>query len=518
MLRIGGLASGIDTDTMIVQMMAAHRMPVDRLIQQRTTLEWQRDAYREMNTKMTDYRNNKLSDFRLQGTFLHNKVTITGDSSAISARAIGDVQSSSLTVTVHELATAAAKWSHSSIRNGENDIDASDVLLNQSSNLSSGQFPDEEYEYSFKINGNEVKVNVAEDSLNTIISRINTITNVTAFYDHHLGKISFMAKETGAVNGANGGQTFIEFEDGDGFLQDVFKINVDDNTPGDDSTEARNADVTINGMRTSRESNVFMVNGIEVTLLQATSHEASIQIARDTDQIFDAVVRFVNEYNEMLESINQKINEDRDRGYHPLTEQQRKDMSDKDVELWEETAKKGMLRNDSILTSIADKMRMIVSSNVEVEEGKFLSLASLGITTGSYTERGKLHIDEFLLKEAINADPDGVKELFTKRADDDTPIGSSVTSVQGIGVVLYEEFRLSISQISEKAGSPLSLVNTSFLGKDIERINERIEDANRRMQMIEDRYYRQFSAMEAAIQRLNMQADSLLGMFGGGQY
>ncbi len=55
-IRISGLASGIDTETMIKQLMQAERAPVDRLSQKKQTLTWQRDAYREMNRVLLDFR------------------------------------------------------------------------------------------------------------------------------------------------------------------------------------------------------------------------------------------------------------------------------------------------------------------------------------------------------------------------------------------------------------------------------------------------------------------------------
>lgn len=508
MLRIGGLASGIDTDTMVTQLIKAHSIPVDRMIQQRQIIEWQRDAFRDMNLKMTDFRNNKLSNYRLQGTFIDYRANIKGDTTAVSAKAVGDVQGSALTIKVDRLATAAAKWSYEDIRSGNGELDTLKALNQQIDALDRDEFA--KTDYTIKINGKEINIYVQADSIESIISKINHQTDVTAFYDNETGRISFKSDHTGVTNGPDNSD-YIVFEDDDNFLRDTFKINVGTNSETD-STRAMNADVTINGMQTNRTDNVFVVNGIEVTLLEATGREATIGMARDTDKIFDAVMNFVKEYNEMLELLNGKIGEEKYRDYRPLTEDQKNAMTDKEIDRWEEMAKSGLLKNDPILSKLANTMRTVISSRVEVEDGKFLSLSSLGIKSGSYTERGKLYVDEFALREAIEADPDAVTMLFTKRGNDNSS-ENTATSGQGIGTTLYAEFKLGLDEIVEKAGSPLSLVNNSFIGKSLESMNERIEAANRRLSELEARYYRQFSAMETAMHQLNSQSIALANMF-----
>ena len=53
--RIGGLASGMDIDTLVSDLMKAERLPLDKLTQKKQILEWQRDDYRSMNTLLSDF-------------------------------------------------------------------------------------------------------------------------------------------------------------------------------------------------------------------------------------------------------------------------------------------------------------------------------------------------------------------------------------------------------------------------------------------------------------------------------
>src|SRR5690606_8962365 len=118
-------------------------------------------------------------------------------------------------------------------------------------------------------------------------------------------------------------------------------------------------------------------------------------------------------YNEIIGKINEKLREERYRDYRPLTDEQRKEMSDREIELWEERAKSGLLRGDIILSNALSNMRTAFYNNVDTD-GPFKHLAEIGIkTTANYMEGGKLEINETKLKEALAQDSDAVYKLFS---------------------------------------------------------------------------------------------------------
>ena len=82
-IRLSGLASGIDTETMIKQLMQAERAPVDRLSQKKQTLTWQRDAYREMNRGLLDLRT-AASDMLLSKNYTAKTATSSDTSKVVS--------------------------------------------------------------------------------------------------------------------------------------------------------------------------------------------------------------------------------------------------------------------------------------------------------------------------------------------------------------------------------------------------------------------------------------------------
>jgi flagellar hook-associated protein 2 len=510
-MRIGGLATGLDTDNIIKELMNAQRMPVNQLLQKRQSIEWQRDSYREMNSKFLDYRSNKLTEFRLESTFKAQKTTITGDTTAISATTSGSALTDSLTVKVDALAVAAAKWSSADIRSAtDQTFDPLANLKSQEAKLDGSTFS--KTHYAIKINGTEVKIDTSADSLGAVMARISQNTNVSAFYDEATGKVSFKSKDTGIVNGVDKDQANITFQDDSNFLSGIFNIDVAGNAASD-STTGSDANVTINGLATTRSSNTFSVSGIEVTMLKATGIEATIQVTNDTDKVVDKIKEFITSYNEMLGALQDKAGESKYRSYQPLTNEQKEAMSDREVELWEEKAMSGLLKNDPILNKAISDMRFAASSQVETGDDAYKTLSSIGITTGAYNERGKLYlVSETKLRAAIEANPDAIAKLFTAAGN-----GDSDRSDMGIAERMYEDIKISMDRISQKAGTPLSLTDNSFLGKDLERLNTRIDDSNRRLSDVESRYYRQFTAMERAINQLNAQSAYLANAFGGGQ-
>src|SRR3954453_16997638 len=90
-LRIGGLASGMDIDSIVKNLMTAERMPLDKLKQKKQVLEWQRDDYRSMNTLLLNFRteltNMKLTTkYRARTTTSTNEAQVTATASSAASQ------------------------------------------------------------------------------------------------------------------------------------------------------------------------------------------------------------------------------------------------------------------------------------------------------------------------------------------------------------------------------------------------------------------------------------------------
>ena len=108
-LRVSGLASGMDIDQLVSELMRAHRMRVDKSYQQRQILEWQREDYRTINSKLLALRNAAF-DMKLQGTFM-GKSAFSSNSNVLTATAGVNAGVGEYSITVHSLASGVTKSS-----------------------------------------------------------------------------------------------------------------------------------------------------------------------------------------------------------------------------------------------------------------------------------------------------------------------------------------------------------------------------------------------------------------------
>lgn len=497
-MRLSGFASGLDIDAMVKTLMKAHQAPVTKLKQQSTKIEWQQEAYRSVSTSLVDLRNNKLSNYMLSSSINAKKAEVTGNTAAVGASTQGNTTAGIYNVKVIDLASAAQATATVSIKGADADTKLQDI-------------PSLAGKSSISINGKEIAFDAATDTFESLIAKINNSkdANATAIYDRNTGALSITSKTTGGAA--------IE-------VDDTFKSLLD-NTASDPNQSTWNsiagakAAAEINGVRMESDTNQITVNGLNIQLkAESLDSVSTITVSRDTDKIMDTIKSFINDYNSVLDSLNSKLNEDKHRSYLPLSEEEQEAMTEKQVELWESKAKSGLLKNDTILSSLVSNMRAAIIGNFGDPNDKF-NLQSIGISTGKWEDRGKLVIEnEDALKRALEADPDQVISLFTARRTGETPDGvnKATDADAGIFTRLSNILMDSIVQLSNKAGT--SRTSTALTGNFLENsllstqkreITNKISDYNSRLLRIENQYYKQFTAMETAINRYNSQAGSI---------
>jgi len=529
-IRFSGLASGLDTDSIVKELMNAHRIPLVRLQQQRQLLEWQKEAYREVNRLMTNFRN-AVAPLRLQSTFLAKAATVS-NASVANVTAGGNANAGSYSLFVRQLAQGASAASLAELKHYSSGVVTGQRISMQTKLSEIRYVRDDGFlvesvipvdGLTFYLNGQSFTI-TQDTTVAQFVADVNakaSETGVKVSFDLTTQRFYFMTTQTGKdvkidffQKDSAGGRV----SDGDAekdplltFLTEAIGIDkallvtdVDNNT-GLKILYGKNAIIDFQGA-TGLEFNTnnFTINGLTIQL--KGTGETNITVSSDTEAIFNAIKTFVDEYNKLVDEVNKKLREPRYRDYPPLTEEQKKEMTGKEIELWEEKAKSGMIRNDAMVTGILSQLRTAIYSTVASSELK--NLSAIGITTGLYSERGKLYVDEDKLRDAINTNPEAVMKLFTTRNEQD--------SEDGIGFKLYELAGKAIDQLSRKAGSTSSLVDNSTLGQRIKDIDERIDRMQDRLIAIEQRYWAQFTALERAIARMNMQSAWLAQTFGGG--
>ena len=480
MVRVSGLASGMDIDELVGSMMQAARVPLDTLEQKKQYAEWQRDDYRDINKSLLELDTLIKDGIGMKQSFTKKTVSVS-DPNAISVKNTNSTIDFSGTVEVKNLATSAVKYGVISIMDPDAELaNVKDKSFTIKAITKDGFLQAEAYKYNFKDG----------DTLNSVIADINSKSNVTAFYDKSTHSISFTAKNTGE------GEIILgeSFFDGNPVENRSFQSN-----------SGLNASLTYNGLAITRSSNTFSINGAEITLKKENTGPITFSSSSNVEAVLDSVTQFVDKYNEIIANIKAKTSETKYRSYQPLTTAQRKDMTEDEIKLWETKAKSGTLRSDSVLNGLLTKMRTSLYSSVN-GSGSISALSQIGITTtSSYLEGGKLEINKDKLREAILEDPNQVYNLFMKSGD--------TTDQMGLAKRLRADIKTTMANIKDKAGNSFSVNNTFSIGKLLNSYTTKIDSWEDKLTALETRYYNQFTAMEKAISKANSQSSSLSQYF-----
>ncbi|MCA0757559.1 flagellar filament capping protein FliD [Paenibacillus sp. N4] len=601
-MRIGGLASGMDTDALVKQMMDAQRIPLDKLAQKKQLLEWKRDDYRTLNNKILEFRNAAF-DMKLQSGYLTKKVS-SSQESIVSVTSSASASEGQYTIQIDKLAKSA------SLTSGD--------LRGAAGGSKTVGYLGLDSDTQLQITGDkgaktiDIKTTDTIDQLVSAINQQTASTGVKATYDSTMDRLFFTSSKTGEssiielelTNGQNmndilapevnqgtlgtngalsknslvngslvGTAQFTVTYDGAAYNFDVTNtttvqelvdqindelsddgLDVSLNSSGklsfynrdskalafsDDqpdssvvealgidtgltplsnsttSVAGTNAKVFFNGIEAEYESNTFTIVGMTFTAKQEGGSTVDIGVTQDTDKIVETIKTFVEKYNSLIDEVNKELSEKRYRDFQPLTDAQREEMDEDEIKKWEERARSGMLTNDNLLSNGLNSLRRALSDSVNgLPAGQLKSLAEIGISnsnisgggiTGSYSDRGKLYIDETKLKKALTDNPEEVMALFTTDGASD--------SNDGIATRLYDKASALFKQITDKAGTTTSVDTQFLMGKENKQITEQMSRLEARLLDLENRYYKQFTAMEKYISQMNSQSDWLYQQF-----
>lgn len=228
----------------------------------------------------------------------------------------------------------------------------------------------------------------------------------------------------------------------------------------------------------------------------------------NVDDIMTKIKEFVTTYNGFIKDLNDQTKETKYRDYKPLTSEQKEEMSENEIKLWEEKAKSGLLRGDTLIREGISNMRALVYQSNPAIDSKYNTLFSIGITTSkNYNDGGTLQIDETKLRKVLEEDPDAVEKLFknSEGKKEDIVDGKTVDT-RGYIDKLRESMKSFEITIEKKAGRSTMTDAQYAIGKNLVDTESRISNWKRKLEDIEARYWKQFTAMETAINKANSQS------------
>lgn len=393
-----------------------------------------------------------------------------------------------------------------------NRIDLSNKLSDISLNHTTGS------DIAFTINGKDFTFN-SSSTMRDVMSAVNSSSaGVTMSYSSLTDTFTLTSKQTGTgsqITVADTAGSLISSVFGTGIFTDGTNAQIKINTNAASGDAGSLTYTTI-----TKSSNTFDLDGVTYSLLgKADGNQTEnirIGIDYDIDSAVSSVKTFVDDYNTMLKSVTDKLGETKYKGFSPLTDEQRAALSTSDAEAYDIKAKSGLLVNDTFLTSVASSLRNAMYSKVgqlsdnTQEIGMILS--DIGITTGLFSEKGKLHVDETKLRAALTDTPDQVKKLLTQRASVEYSPYLSETSRQKRNVesglfnkisdVLQNNIRSTTGALTKLVGTSNNDYNTVYAGK-LDDIDDKIDLLKDQLKKDQDRYWAKFTKMETALSEMN---------------
>ncbi len=263
-----------------------------------------------------------------------------------------------------------------------------------------------------------------------------------------------------------------------------------------------------NAIEIVRGDNKFTLDGVNFELNSITddatvSVDKPIRFTGDnkSDELYTKMKNFVDDYNALIDLANNKVSErkEKDAIYLPLTDAQKKDMSEAQITAWETKAKKGLLQGDNILNSLSLDLRHSMTDMVDSAKGALFQIGIAG-KANDYSANGKLTIDEAKLKKALNDDPEKVTALFTGTDGIATRmqnvIDKNIKTSGGDGILI------------QKAGAENStFVDKSSITASIQDYDTKIKELQTRLKTQQEQYYSKFTRLEQYLSKMNSQAN-----------
>lgn len=269
----------------------------------------------------------------------------------------------------------------------------------------------------------------------------------------------------------------------------------------------------LNGAKFTSTDNNFEINGLTFTVNATTAPGEVITVTTqdDTDGIYDVVKNFLKEYNEVIIEMDKLYGAESSKGYEPLTDEEKKSLSESEVEKWEQKIKDSLLRKDSTLNGVASVMKAAMSAGVEVN-GKTMFLSDFGINTLGYfeaedNERYAYHIDGNPDDPSSSGKPDVLKGMIA------TDPSTVMDFFNGLAKNMYSQMQKIMAK--SESSSYNKVYNDVTLQEEYDDYKKKIAAQEERLKKLEDRYYAKFTRMEKAMAKLNSSTNSFASLLGG---
>lgn len=477
MIQASGLGSGLDIDSLVGGLVASEGdVARGRLIRQEAELTAEISSFGQLNSTLLALDSaaetlNSATSFQAQkvsaSSWLELKPTLTGQA------AVGK----------YDIAISGLAQSQSLVTSSANTYSSLDALVGTgtlSITLGTGS-----YATSVDTTYNSFTPNIGATSIDIVIDSSNSTLNgvKNAINDADAGVSASVVKDgetyrlllTASSTGASNALSISVSNDGDGDNTDVSGLSAlafDGSTNSLTQTRrASDASFSVNGLDLSSATNSVsnVIDGIDLELLAITS-DASIEVVYDDSTMVRNIEAFVTAYNDVASTIKSLTS------YNAVT------------------GVAGSLQGESLPRALMSALRSTLFSDMNGLTGNLKNLGDVGVELQA---SGLISLNTSSLRDLLSSDRQHVSELFS---------GLSSSSSESDGVA--GSFAALIDSYTGDSGSLTS--KTESLNRQIISIEDERTKLNERLDNLEQRYYRQFNAMDALIAQLNSTGDFLL--------
>lgn len=520
-MRVTGMFSGLQTESIISELVSAKSTKVTKLKNDKQKMEWKQEVWQGLNSKIYSLYSDKLTKMRYESSYAKRKTSssnenvatvIAGDSSVLGSQ----------TLKVNSLAqtgylTGAKIKCRVDEKNPKGEVSGDTKLSAINNNLAGSKL-------KLKVGSEDEKeIEITADmTVNGLIAKFKE-AGINATFDKENQRFFLNGKEMGTeadfilssdstINDRNGNP-----------INALRALGLDTTATEDDylalygtksnavKLQGQDAEIVLNGATFKGNSNTFSINGLTIDVKGVTSADETVMLttSSDTDGIYEMIKDFFTEYNDMINSISKHYNADTAKGYDVLTPEQKETMTDEEIENWENKIKDSLLRRDTTLSQLSIMLNGIMSGGITMDDGSKMYLSNFGIKTLNYFEAEKnehyaYHIDgdedddktkanEAKLKKMIASDPDKVTEFFSK-----------------LSKKMYDE--LDKSMQSTEYSSIYKVYNDKQLKKETTEYDKKISKAQKELNAYEDKWYDKFTAMEVAMSKLQSNQNAISSM------
>ncbi len=358
-ISVGGIVSGLDTDTMIATLVAAARTPADVMEVDLEELEDRRDAYDELVSQveaLQDALEAIDSSDELRAT-----TASSSDEGSVTVEALGAALAGRYTVEVTALAS-----SETEVSDGFADKETTGIVAEGTLSI------------TYAGETTALTIDSTNSSLEEVAELINDNVDGVTAYVMDTGdattpyRLVIAGKDTGAsstltidTSGLTGTGTVPTFTE---------------------TSTASDASLTVNGITVTSADNTVgdVVSGLTFNLEDVTTSAVTVTVETDVDTTVETLTTFVDAYNALRQYIRTH------RAY------------DDEAEI------KGEFVGESTVVGLMQSLQSVVGAAYDTG-GLYTSLSTIGFET---QQDGDIEIDEDTLRAALEDSPEDVVALF----------------------------------------------------------------------------------------------------------